>query len=950
MKLKNLDIALCRTPAYGIESTLEEEWESLKEKIKESSIPFYELIASKCAADLVHLDDKVQFTIWKYFNRSKYRSTPFGSFAAFTVLPVSQGDHKVPLQISNAMISHEFADWSNKEHYIADVKKTIRSSIFFFANSSLYKVGNEIRYIRIKDKTFELATLNCFPELDALLKLCSKPVMIDDIYEQMLSKFNLSKKESYKFIGQLIKVQLLITDRFPNITGNDYFNRLNYPLVSSSSNYILSERKHLAGSIEQQKIRIIPEVISFLSNHLPVSTNSDLTNFGKAFLNKFEGKEIPLSIAMDPEVGVGYGNLEQGYYSDLLIETINATKSIPVDSTSISYTELHRFVLDKLIQGKNFQLDEFKGAPTSSPVKLPNTFSVMFSLYQDKPVITNIGGCTANSLLGRFTMSSTELEDHCKEIAALEEQANPDVMFFDIAYQAEKHIDNVNRRKSLYKKELAILTWSCMEEPLSLNDIMVSVQGQQIILRSKKYGKRMVPRLPSAYNYTRSDLSVYRFLCDLQHQDIRSDLNFDLKHYFPDLQHYPRVCYKELILCPSMWLVPKKIYEDQKGVTITERIDQLSTWLNMQKIDFLFKAGNTDQTLCFDPNKLTDLKFFLTYCSQQDGQPIYISEALINKHDCIKDEGNNNYVPQYIVNYSHHDMIYEALNPVYSSLQSSKKLPDILLPGEEWLYFEIHVHPSKSNSLLTNQIAEFLRESRKSIKKWFFIRYYDDNGNPLIRLRLHLKDPIYGFQIIIKLKPLIRPEIYNGTVGDFKIRTYYREMARYEASHIQQVEYFFWKDSKYASLLISNTTNTEELYTATLYMIQLFLDAAFDSLNEQIAFSKNMAENFAVEFHMNPKSFKTINQAFNEFKKTSDQKIHSQIYTAAGKLVRSFSKLIKTYDTAKRPQIISDLIHMHINRIFALEQRVHEAIIYHYLVKVLLSRRGNLTNQEVPVS
>ena len=122
---------------------------------------------------------------------------------------------------------------------------------------------------------------------------------------------------------------------------------------------------------------------------------------------------------------------------------------------------------------------------------MPNTFSAIFSYWNGMPVIENAGGCTANALLGRFTITGGQSYEMAKQIAAIEQQANPDVLFFDVAYQAEKQVDNVNRRLQLYENELPLLSWSCCDdEPLSLDDLLVMVRER------RNYS--MVEKIPAA--------------------------------------------------------------------------------------------------------------------------------------------------------------------------------------------------------------------------------------------------------------------------------------------------------------------------------------------------------------------------------------------------------------------------------------------------------------------
>ena len=99
MKLQPLKQVFCRTPAFSIETSLFAVWDELKKKIKSSSTTFYQIIAQAPATDWEQLDEKVRFTLWKYFNRSKYRATPFGSFAAFSVLPLAPRASKLTIRI-----------------------------------------------------------------------------------------------------------------------------------------------------------------------------------------------------------------------------------------------------------------------------------------------------------------------------------------------------------------------------------------------------------------------------------------------------------------------------------------------------------------------------------------------------------------------------------------------------------------------------------------------------------------------------------------------------------------------------------------------------------------------------------------------------------------------------------------------------------------------------------
>lgn len=226
---------------------------------------------------------------------------------------------------------------------------------------------------------------------------------------------------------------------------------------------------------------------------------------------------VPLSEAMDPEIGVGYGNFGEHLVENPLTDIFDNSNLSKLPKPAILDTEIHNFLLVCLIKGQTIRLEEFDGEKEITKFPLPNTLSVMFRSWNGHPVIESLGGCTANTLLGRFTIASQELEGFAHQVVQIEERSNPDILFFDIGYQAERQFDNVNRRSKIYSHELPILTWSCDQSPISFNDVLICVRNSEVLLWSRKYKKRMVPRVPSAYNYSRSNLPVFRFLCDLQH-------------------------------------------------------------------------------------------------------------------------------------------------------------------------------------------------------------------------------------------------------------------------------------------------------------------------------------------------------------------------------------------------------------------------------------------------
>ncbi len=935
MKISPNEFILCRIPAFGITDRLEDKWKELKDKINESSPAFYQTITDLEATAIAELPEKARFTIWKYFNRAKYRATPFGTFATVVPVPVAKAPAQ-PIQVGAAIYPHYFIDWSEKEKYTQNIKKAFKYSKYYLSNSSFYLIGEEIRYICFKNQEFELAAVAKMPELDVLLEHCRNPTSLQDIHQLMQQRFEMDKGNTNQLLMQLIDLQLICTDAYPNITGEDYFTRINQQPKRLPNEYIIAERKLINGAFDQQYLKQVPELVGFLTQHLQPAINCDLSDFKQAFLKKFEQKEVSLAVAMDPEIGIGYGQLEQQRQQDKLIAHIKESRQLGNSAFQIAYGPLQHFLLNQMMSKAPIRLENFKGNTPTGTLQLSNSFSLIFHLFKGHPVINQIGGCTANALLGRFTLANQHIEKQARQLAALEKEANPDVLFFDLAYQAEQRVDNVNRRKMLYDYELPILTWPASAQPLDLNDILVSVCGQEIVLRSKRLNKRLIPRIPSAYNYSRSDLSAYRLLCDLQYQGLYGNLNFKLQDFFPHLDHYPRVSFKDIILSPASWLVPASFFKEKQ---LTTALRQLKDWLAANQIDTIFKAGTSDNILCFDPANEQDLQVFILYGKQCCEQELYIYEGLIDHTSLVCDESEKPYLPQFIASFTHHETIYRPYANIGKARSGETHPPVLELPGGEWLYFELYLHPSRSNAVLQHFIQPFLKSNQHQFKKWFFIRYNEPSSHLRFRVHLHRKADAYA--VLNEFKELIAEEAKLGLIQDYKIRTYYKETERYGAERMDLVEQYFCADSRYILYLTGKSEDIEKLYLATLTLLLELYALAIPDIGGQLAFAKEIAQNFASEMSIDVDNFKRINSGFNDFKKRTDQLKLPLPKMAKQSLLKHFRLLMDSCrNEADKKRLLTDLIHMHINRLFISDQRVHETIIYHYLLRALQTKRA----------
>ncbi|TCD27288.1 hypothetical protein EZ456_08790 [Pedobacter psychrodurus] len=922
MKLNIQPTIIFRTPKFSYQSELVDCWEELKLAISISSAAFYETIKEVKANELKDLSPKVYFTIWKYFNRAKFRSTPYGTFAGFSLLSDAIKPSESRIVVEETQKVRELVDWPYKNNIQLPLAELLQKNCLIFSNSSYYLTPSSIRYIACTDGVFELAELDQDDFVKQILAACLTPVRFNDLAKQL----NLNDTETENLFGLLQDMhdlQLIFTNYDPNIIGDDYFERLGLTATAELPKYLIAQRTVLSGGINERLLQAIPGLINILHSIMPAKDRDALSQFQVRFKKKFEDQEVPLLLALDPEMGVGYDELEQAGQNSEFITHFNNKPPKKAEIENIK-TALKTYLTEqKFEKGKAVYLNKLALTPNQKLASLPNSFSMVMSVHDDLIFIEQIGGTTSNALSGRFTMAADDVAQYAKDIAAAEQQANPEVLFFDVAYMVEANVDNVNRRKLIYGHQLSILNFDTSASPLALNDIQISVRGTEIILRSKRLNKRLVPRMASAYNYIRSDLSIFRLLCDLQHQGLQTNLSFPLDTIFPDLDYYPRLQYQNIVLSSNKWRVKKEalLGADQKSLSIAD----CRSYLSNLGVSEYFKAGISDQTLCFALQNDDDINAFLQYL-QKHGST-YIEEMLLPQNSIVVDEATKPYLAQFVLSIGHGEQIYRGL----AKTSANAGVTRFFLPGKEWLYFEIYCHQQRSDQILTEVIAPFLTTHTDQVKSWFFIRY-NENGNH-IRFRVQLNNPRDGQLLTSKLMDDLELFLNAGLVSDVQIKTYKRELERYGSNMIEDVEQHFAIDSAFVLSLLEAQTDDFNKYKLCSLLVSKIIESNIIDKQAINKIVRLMSDTFNEEHRLDATDFKKLNSHYQEFRKAEWTALTLEQEQKFEEFSDSFIKILKQCTSENALKLLTDLMHMHVNRLFSKDQRTHEMVMYYFLLK-----------------
>jgi thiopeptide-type bacteriocin biosynthesis protein len=913
MKLDLHRSIIYRTPRFPLNATLVDNWETLKQAISESSEDFYAIIKDLSYAELEHQPKSIQYTIWKYFNRAKHRSTPFGSFAAIGIGEGTYSKDNYPLLVSEDLIKHSFTDWPQKNNLEYTFEELIKIDGSLFTNSTYYACGESIRYITFQEDKFEIAEIEADEFVFHVLDLCRKPTPIIQVIAALHEQYT-NMDEIEEHLTSLISLQLLLTSLDANIMGVDYFTRIGKTeKFKSNIQYIISERKVISGKFDLRSLKPLEKVIQLLHQYVPPNENIELRDFVQQFNKRFDRQAVPLMVALDPELGVGYQNMESSSGLDEIIGRLAANKMPQDENVNRIKDSLSELLFGSIKSDQHcLQIEDILHNITTRNIKpLPNTFNSLFTIVEDQIWIELVGGKTATALAGRFSLGIDAIHDFTKEIATYESEANPDVVFFDLAYMAETHLDNVNRRKHIYDYQLTLLNYDTSKEPLTADDILISLNGNQLILWSKKLGKRLIPRLSTAYNHIRSDLPVFRLLCDLQQEGIQTNLTFRIEQLFPELRHYPRIQYRNVIISPEKWWLNK---HDLKK-------ESIQSYLSRLEIRRYFRCGVTDQTLYFDRENQNDMEAFSHYLGRMSN--LLIEETPISQNSMIKDFQGNPYAVQLMATWMHKETIYHKI----AEQLLQENVARMYLPGEEWFYTEIYCHPTRTDELLRGSLKNILQTHNSLIRQWFFIRYDEGNG-PHIRLRIHLIDN-EDLQLLVKgLTEGLKYPLESGLVSDLQIKIYRRELERYGPDLINYVEHHFQLDSQEVMTIICTDISIDERYLWCIHILEALQNRMIIGLESKTFFADTILKSLQHEHRLSSKDFAEMNKKYKYFQ----SKIGSiELDVNPQKLINSFAHVLSHCSKYRRNSLFMDLFHMHINRLFSSHQRTHELIIYYFL-------------------
>lgn len=655
---------------------------------------------------------RLKNSLMRYLARMSTRCTPFGLFASCSVGEIGSVTKIILKKVYKESTRLDMLYLCALSQQLAQMG-VIRNIVKYYVNSSLYRRGNKYRYIEYKfensRRLHQLVEVKGNQYLTFILKQSIDGIHIRDLVEGLMNMGEISKDMAESYIQQIINSQILVSEIDPIITGGDYFNYIisivtqtipqtvinkelsdikkmldciNNESIDSLGLYtqienriqnlnIPFQRKYILQTdlfqdlkeyfIGEEVINTIQKTLKFLNKITPYKENELLIEFKNKFIERYESAEIPILEALDPEIGIGFpvGHfIEKNSLLDGLI--------IPHRSQDSKYNSNK---LETILDNKLFNfnpLSDNEIVIEDNDIKelkenwenIPATIFTKFTILDQDPFsgihtlqLDSFNGSSAANLLGRFAYYDKEICELVNEITEKEEEILFDYTVAEISHIPDSRVGNILARPNLHKYEILYLANSSRSrrEVIYLSDIMVSVKNNQVILRSKMLDQYIIPRLSTAHNFHNSPTPVYRFLCSLQTQNLRSSLFFSwgrLSH----LKFLPRVRYDNVILSLARWSINVKsiihLIEQKEHDRLIEDVQIWRKSLNMPQY-LVLEDG--DNTLFIDLESIYSLQAFFDIVKKRI--EFSLTEFLENRFQTTKDEFGNQYTNECIISF-----------------------------------------------------------------------------------------------------------------------------------------------------------------------------------------------------------------------------------------------------------------------------------------------------------
>ena len=772
----------------------------------------------------------VEAAVLRYALRMAGRPTPFGLFAGCSVGTIGP---KTSLEIAgrDSCLRRTRLD----TEFLAAVADGVTASrppgLRVRPNPTLYIFGGQARFVASrwngKRRTHHLVTVRSSPALTASLARVEGGATIEELATAVAAT-GTDHSAAARFVDQLIGLGVVLPSAEPVVTGQEPLEALQAALFSIDAKVAdrlgaaartladidgaglgvppgvyrelaasltgLSESadaSHLfqvdltkpapAATIGRAVLADLERSVHLLHRLARPSPDHPVTRFVDEFVRRYGDREVPLLMALDPEVGVGFGASRPA-------SPVLGGLDFPTPPPNpVTWGRREDRLLSLLSRPVAILSEEdLIELSAPEPPPLPPAFDVVATIVAcsgeavDRGdfslVVDGASGPSGARLLGRFCHADPTLRRYVEEHLRAEEALDPDSVYAEIVHLPERRVGNILHRPVLRAYEITLLGQSGApaDRQITPADLTVAVRQGQVVLASKRLGRQVVPRLTTAHNPHHRSIGLYRFLCALPSQGIAGALRWTWAP-LTGAPFLPRVVHGRLILSLARWrVVPAELPSSDP--------DSICAWRRRLGMPRWVRLVEGDNALPIDLANPAAVAIFIHRVRRLASATV--EELLPGPGELCAHGPEGRFAHELVVPFVQTNPSATVHGP--PSGHSHAEVRRSFAPGSEWVFAKLYAAPSFADEIL----REVAQPVAQAADQWFFIRYSDPD--PHLRLRGR-GDPA---RIQAALQAAAAPALADGRIWRLQLDTYEREVDRYGgAKGISLCEQVFCADS-----------------------------------------------------------------------------------------------------------------------------------------------------------
>jgi thiopeptide-type bacteriocin biosynthesis protein len=543
---------------------------------------------------------------------------------------------------------------------------------------------------------------------------------------------------------------------------------------------------------------------------------SALDDFRRAFQERYgTDREVPLLAALDEESGIGFerSGSAAAEASPLLSGLKFQRRNEAMQRTFGANDAVLLQLLGRALGEGRMEIaltdDDLKRLSGQERPPLPDAFHAMFTLAAASSEAIERGefrllslgalGPSGARMLGRFCHLDDAIRKGVESHVAAEEALRPDAIFAELVHLPAGRLGNILARPVLREYEIVFLGCSGAprERQIPLDDLLVTVSGDRIRLRSKHLGREIIPRLTNAHNTSGESLGVYRFLGALQHSMLMG-WSWGPLDTAPFL---PRVVSGRVVLARARWRISGDEIRPMAAATGATRFRLAQRLRHERHMPRYIVLSEGDQELLIDFENSLSLDAWIDLIRNRED--LILTELYPASDELCAEGPEGRFFHELIVPFTRRPAAATALPaeaPTAPALQITRTFP----PGSEWLYAKVYTGTATADRVL-EELAPLAAEAVASgaVQRWFFIRYGDPDWH--LRIRFQGNPAMLRGQVQPALETLGERLIEAGAAWKLQFDTYEREVERYGGPEaIELAEEVFFRDSEAVLALLGS--------------------------------------------------------------------------------------------------------------------------------------------------